>query len=232
MSLALLTINHNDALCENSRASMLHAAHRWDADFFEVTPTRPHDWNFPIAPNALKCAVFERTEYDEVLILDADVLVAASCPNPFTEFTGPELIAVANGGPRFGDLAQVKSAEAYEVKRLQERDPRFAGVAYDPKKYFNTGMMLARRAVHAEMFKLALEVCHTDHGLGWCDQTPINLAALLLQVPVRLADERWNYIHGATLGPEWQNRWRQQVHILHFAGEPGRELLIPQISWK
>jgi hypothetical protein len=226
----VLTINFNNALCENSRESMREAAGRWGAYFWEVNESS--GLRLPIAPNCHKCAVFERSSYEEVFILDADVVVSSKCPNPFDSFTNPELVAVANGGQRFGDLHQVKSAESYEVRKLRHQEPRLQDAPYDPKRYFNTGMMLARREHHAKMFKLALDVCHTDHGLGWCDQTPLNLAATKLGVNVHLADERWNYIHGRTLGPGWMDMTSKDVYIYHFAGEPGREHVIPQIKWK
>ena len=127
---------------------------------------------------------------------------------------------------------RIKGAEAYEVGKLRAGEPRVAGVRYDPNTYFNTGMMLARRAAHAEMFALALDICHTDHGLGWIDQTPLNLSARACGVDVRLAGEEWNYIHPATLGRDWRDMSRHNVWIYHFAGEPGREHVIPTVKWQ
>lgn len=231
----VLTINFNNALCDNSRESMQDAAERWDADFWEIN--EQHGPNLPIAPNAHKCVVFNyfpdwADPYEEAFILDADTIVSSRCPNPFEGFTNPELVAVRNGNHRFGDLAQVKSAEAYEVRKLKAQEPRLADVVYDPGTYFNTGMMLARRELHAELFKMALDICHTDHGLGWCDQTPINLCALKLGIPVNLVNEQWNFIHGRTIGPGWMDMTTKDVWIYHFAGEPGREHVIPHIKWK
>lgn len=245
---AILTINFNGALCDNSRRSMQAAARRWGCDFWEINEATP--WRLPMAPGAYKTAAFARSDYDEVFILDADVIVSGKCPNPFETFPltpslspsegervakpgeGSPLIAVRNGSARFGDLWQVKAAEAYEVAKLQRQDARFAGLPYSPATYFNTGMLLAKRAAHAAMFALAHEVCHVDHGLGWIDQTPLNLAALACGVPVNLVDERWNFIHGQTLGADWKDLRRHDVYVLHFAGETGREMTLPQIVWE
>jgi lipopolysaccharide biosynthesis glycosyltransferase len=229
MKRAILTINFNNALHANSRASMQASAQRWGAAFWEINETT--DWRLPVAPHAYKCAAFARSEFDEILILDADTLVSSRCPNVFENFPGSSLHAVPNGSARFGDLAQVKSAEKYEVDRLMSRDPRFAGLPYHPGTYFNTGVLLVRREFHAAMFALALEVCQVDHGLGWVDQTPLNLAALKCRVPVTLLHERWNYIHPAALGPGWEDLTKQDVYIAHFAGEPGREHVIPNVKW-
>lgn len=230
MSRVFVTVNFNNALDDNSRRSMRDAAARWDADFWEMNEDLP--FRMPTRANAYKCTVFEKSEYDEAFILDADTLVSIKCPNPFEEFTGPELIAVQNGSKRFGDLGQVKSAERWEVERLMSRDKRFSGVNYDPAFYFNTGMMVVRRNDHAGMFKLALDVCHTDHQLGWCDQTPINMACLKLGVQVRLVPEKWNYIHGKCMGDGWMDMPSKDVYVYHFAGEPGREHVIPKVKWK
>lgn len=245
MTRALLTINFNHALCDNARRSMQASARRWGATFWEINDATP--WRLPMAPNAYKTAAFLRSAFDEIFILDADMIVSARCPNPFEAFGGAgraatsdasqreacyPLIAVANGSGRFGDYGQIKGAEHYEVTKLRAQEPRLAGAAYDPNTYFNTGMMLARRAAHAAMFQLAFDVCHVDHGLGWVDQTPLNLAATKLGVPVQLADERWNYIHPVMLGRGWEDMRTKDAFIYHFAGETGREHILPTVKWE
>lgn len=230
MNRAILTVNFNNALAANSRASMQASARRWGVDFWEINEAS--GLRLPFSPGAYKTAVFERSTYDDVLILDADTVVSAAMPNPFETFEPHDLVAVPNGSARFGDLWQVKAAEANEVLILSTRDPRFAGLPYHPSTYFNTGMMLVHRAYHEEMFKLAFEVCHVDHGLGWIDQTPLNLCALKCDVSVFLAHERWNFIHPHTTGPGWENLRTRDIYVAHFAGEPGREHVIPNVRWE
>ena len=225
---ALLAINFNHVLCDNSRRSMQAACERWGAAFIEWNEaTAP---KYPIHPAALKCAVFEKTDADEALTLDADTVISSACPSPFERFDGPEFVAVINGNPeRFGDIDAIRQCEVFEWQRLQEREPALASAQYVAGRYWNSGMMLARRAYHAEMFRLALDVVHRDNGCGWVDQTVLNMAAIVTGVQVRFANESWNMIH-----PEGLPGFPRMDHgyIWHFAGSPGRENILPRIQWQ
>ena len=138
-------------------------------------------------------------------------------------------MAVANGNPsRFGDYSQIKDCERYEWGKLASEDARFDGIPWIEGEYFNSGVVLAKRCFHERMFGLALDVVQTDHGLGWNQQTPFCMAAKKLGVPVRLVDERWNFIHPLCLGPEWY----KHAYIAHMAGEPGRETVLPSLRWR
>lgn len=231
MARALLTINFNGALCDNSRRSMQAACQRWGADFWEWNESSKSGY-VPVAPNALKCWAFRRSAYDEVFILDADTLVSSSAPDPFELFSGPELIAVRNGSERFGDLSQVRSCECYEWEKLLAQEGRLAGAKYIEGSYWNTGMILARRKNHEAMFRLASEVALIDHGLGWVDQTPLNMAAIIAGVNVNLVSESWNYIHPYMLGAEWMDMTKfPDVYVYHGAGEPSRIVWLPNVKW-
>jgi hypothetical protein len=227
---ALLTINFNHALCSNSRASMEAAAERWSAKFLEIDEScNP---GIRVSPAALKCFCFELSSANEFFILDADTVVSAECPNPFETFSGPELIAVANGSERFGDLCQIRSCEEYEWNKLKAEEPRLSNAFRIPGQYFNTGMMLVKRAHHKACFDLIADIVKTDHGLGWNDQTPINMAVRALGIKVRLVDEKFNYIHPMMLGGGWLKMKSTGACIYHGAGEPGRELWLPRIIWQ
>jgi hypothetical protein len=233
MTRALLVVNFNNALCGNSRASMQAACQRWDAEFVELDEAFfAHRPKPAVSPAALKCFCFDLTDAEEIFILDADVVVSEACPNPFETFPGPELVAVQNGSERFGDLWQIRSCERYEWDKLSREDVRFADVPYWVGRYFNTGMMLVRRAHHKELFELIRDVVQTDHGLGWNDQTPINAAVAKLRIPLRLTDERWNFIHPCMLGGGWANMISTGVWIYHGAGEPDRIGWLPVIKWQ
>ena len=227
MRRGLLTVNFNNFLCANSRDSMHAACDRWGIEFCEWNEqTAPR---YAVSPACLPAAAFADTPFDEVLILDADTLMSINCPNPFEEFPGPELITVQNGNPeRFGDYWAIKNCERYEWNKLASEDDRFAGLPWVDGEYFNSGVVLAKRRHHESMFALALSVVQVDHGLGWNQQTPFNMAARKLGVPVRLVDERWNLIHGLFLG----NEWYRQAHIIHFAGETNRERILPTLPWR
>jgi hypothetical protein len=209
---------------------MQAAADRWGATFLEINEgCNP---GIPVSPAALKCFCFQLSGADEFFILDADVVVSAQCPNPFETFIGPELVAVQNGSARFGDLPQIRGCECFEWEKLKREEPRLAQCVYTPGIYFNTGMILARRAHHKEMFDLIADIVKTDHGLGWNDQTPINMCALACGVKVRLASERFNYIHPCMLGGGWMNMNSTGTWIYHGAGEPDRINWLPKVIWK
>lgn len=230
---AILTINMNGALCENSRASMQAAAQRWGADYVEVDESFFFEKPGPaVSPAALKCFCFELTDHDAYFVLDADTLVSAECPNPFVVFPGPELVVVPNGSARFPDLLQIMGCEVYEWNKLLAEEPRLAGAQYRPGMYFNTGMMLLKRSAHEEMFRLVSDIVKVDHGLGWNDQTPINMAAMAKGVSVWRVDERWNYIHPSTLGGGWRKMSSTGKYVYHGAGEPGRNEWLNRVDWQ
>lgn len=209
---------------------MQAAAERWGANFLEINEGM--NPGIPVSPASLKCFCFRLSGADEFFILDADTVVSSQCPNPFETFTGPELVAVPNGSDRFGDLWAIRSCEAFEWNKLQREEPRVAGAVYSQGQYFNTGMMVVRRLYHEALFELISDIVQVDHGLGWCDQTPIVASAAALGSPVRLVGEEWNFIHPCVLGPNWLSMRATGKFIYHFAGEPGREHVLPTVAWQ
>lgn len=230
MKRTLLTINFNRALCDNSRDSMKAAASRWGADYLEISEGM--NPGYKVSPAALKCFCMELSDADEFFILDADTVISALCPSPFETFSGPELIAVQNGSQRFHDLPQIRACEAYEWAKLQQEEPRLKVVPYYVGYYFNSGMMLVKRAHHKEMFNLIADIVQTDHGLGWNDQTPINMCAALMGIVVNLVPEIWNFIHPSVLGTHWLDMSKTGAYVYHGAGEPARIKWLPEVIWE
>lgn len=232
MKRALLTVNFNNALCENSRASMKAACSRWCADFIELNEGFfENRWKPKVSPATLKCFCFEFCNHDEFFILDADTVVSSQCPNCFETFNWPEVVAVRNGSLRFVDLWQIRSCEEYEWQKLREEEPRLADVIYTPGTYWNSGMMLVKRQYHKEMFDLVSDIVQTDHSLGWNDQTPLNMCALACGIKTFYAPEQWNYIHPCMLGGDWLNMKATGTFIYHGAGEPNRINWLPRVIW-
>jgi len=234
MRRALLVVDFNNALCANSRASMQAAAARWGAEYLEINEAFFTDRQKPkVSPAALKCFCFELSDADEFFILDADIVVSGLCPNPFEWWADrPELVAVRNGSARFGDLGAIRNCERYEWNKLLNEEPRLAGAPYIEGQYFNTGMMLVRRRYHKGVFELISDIVQTDHGLGWNDQTPIVASIAKLNIAVRLADERWNWIHPGQIMGDWMDMRKTGAYIYHGAGEPGRNDWLPKIIWQ
>lgn len=232
-SRVILTVNFNQALCDNSRDSMKAAAARWGAEFVEFNEEYFSDGRPAVSPASLKCFCMTfLPEMEEFFILDADIVVSSLCPNPFDEFDDRRFIAVANGSGRFADLWQIRSCEQYEWGKLAAEEPRVAGTVYQAGAYWNSGMMLAKCRYHKEMFDLVSDIVQTDHGLGWNDQTPLNMSALACGIEIGYAPESWNYIHPYMLGDGWGDMANfPAIYIYHGAGEPDRINWLPVIKW-
>ena len=230
MKTALLTANYNDILCQNVRESFQHAADRWGAEYVEATRE-----NHPVKlhPATAKLEAFDICDADAVFIIDADAIIRSDCPNPF-EVLPKGHFSVVGLSPRVDPGGDILSCgNDYEWGLMLA----LPGVEYMPAdgwNYFNSGVMLAYREQHKAAMDLAYSICRIPNALGWIDQTPINYACKRLGVDVHWADERWNFIHGGTLGKDWMTMHAYQpgAWIYHFAGECGREHVLPLIAWK
>lgn len=220
MTRALVVVNYSNVLAQNAKDAMVDACARWHADYFEMNERTLRKID-NMHPAAMKTAVFRLLPYDEVFSLGADTLVSEECPSPFEAFPDPAFLYVVRDCSPHG-------CQDYEWKKLIDQEPHLA-CPQNHDTYFNSGMMLARRAAHAGMFDQAFEISSTDHGLGWVDQTPLNVAAVLQGVQVRFIDERWNDIRsaGAFIGMR-----RGGPYIVHFAGCPGREERLKTLPWR
>jgi hypothetical protein len=100
------------------------------------------------------------------------------------------------------------------------------------ERYFNTGMFLVRRKYHEAMLNFACDICREDFKCSWSDQTPINLAAILEGVKVRLVDERWNFLSVQRF-PQFMNigEHPEGPFVLHGAGDPSRERWLHEVKW-
>lgn len=243
---ALLTINYNNALAENSRASMEAACGRWRCDFIEYTGGGK---NHPVhSPAAMKTLAFKELapQHERLLILDADTVIRSDTPSPFAEFNSNHFYAVENGGPRFGDNSGIQHSEQHEWNKVEQflTSNVHWKAALRPMPpwrkcipYFNTGMMLACRHLHEGVFETAERLCRHDFSSGWHEQTPLNMVMAWRACADRMRplvftalDETWNYIHPELcLGPDWR---QMQKYIYHFAGTPNRHLIIPEVKWQ
>jgi lipopolysaccharide biosynthesis glycosyltransferase len=220
---ALITVNYGNFLKLNARRSMEAAANRWGVEFFEFSEDTLPKW-LDRAPNAMKTTVFYTTDYDEVMIVDADVIISSHCPNPFDAFPdAKQFVAVMDQSPH---SCQASSWQKHITKRPELNQP------LNHNRYFNSGVMLARRSSHEAMFNRACEICREDFGCSWSDQTPLNLAALLENVRVNLVDERWNYLAVQRFANFMEiGSHPEGPYILHGAGDPSRERWLNEVRW-
>jgi hypothetical protein len=232
MRRSILVINFEDKIinpriCDNTRASIMDACDRWGCDFIEIGH---HNWKLTLAPAATKTEIFSGIEGDEVLILDSDLIISSTAPNPFEEFPKDCMTVIANATPRHPQYTTVKQIELQEWTLVEAE---FGPAPYVPADYFNTGVMMVRKELHAEVMKMALEMhkvcCQKNIGLNWVDQTLINYATKKLRVKMNVVDDSWNYVFPTDLGPDWLN---MKKYIYHLAGIPARNELLPLIHWK
>ena len=221
---ALVTVNYSNFMAANTRASMLAAAARWGCDFWEMNEQTLPKWP-DRAPNAMKTTVFRTGAYEEMIIVDADTIISACCPNPFEEFPDEqEFIAVRDRSPY---ECQQSSWSRHVTKRPDLNSP------LDSARYFNTGMFVVRRKAHEEMMNFACDICREDFGCSWSDQTPINLAAILKGVKVKLVDERWNFLAVQRFAQFMEiGHHPEGPYILHGAGDPDRIHWLHTVKWQ
>lgn len=231
MSRSILIINYetegvNPRLCANSRASVMRAVRDWNCSFTEINHS-----NHPLtlAPAATKTELFSNIPGDEVLVLDSDVVIRQDCPNPFEYFPEDCMTVVQNTSHRFGEYGIIKQIEVEEWAKVEAE---FGPASYDTNAYFNSGMMVVRKDLHAEVFKMAMNMhiilSQKAIGLGWVDQTLFNYATRKLGIKMHMADETWNFVHPEQL-PDWTN---MQKYIYHFAGTPDRNQKMPLMNWQ
>lgn len=235
----VFVVNKGEMLRPNSRASITAAAVRWQAEFMEVTewrnPLHPACWKteaFTIAAERLaermaSPAVSEgepfapAVERTRLFILDADVVVSAKCPNPFTTFQEGRLVVVSD---RQSYCPARDKAEVDEVEIV-------TGMRTLYPDYFNSGVILATQDWHEQFFLRAADLCERNRHLCWHDQTPFNVAAQVGQ-PLAYADREWNYLNPAGSVRNWTEMGTTGIHIYHFAGNPDRKSHIDMVRWE
>ena len=240
---AMMVVNFNNVLLPNARASMVSACERWGVYFKEVTP---ENWRSVNSPPSIKSEAFMilPANVEDVMILDADTVVSEWCPNPFTTFDQPdELVAVVNNRVEFGDTAGILAAERQEWGKCQQYfrtkmasgGSKMESLQHGDQPYFNTGMVIARRAHHEGLFTMAYELCLANLGLGWGEQTPLNYYAAAMGTRMHYAPPAWNLIHADhLLHGDWLNMAGHPAapFIYHFAGTSQREKKIAAVRWK
>jgi hypothetical protein len=227
MKRAVFTANYNDILCENVRQSFQHAADRWGAEYVEATeenhPVRLH-------PATVKLEPFMLTDADAVFIIDADAVISSRCPNPFAVMP-EEQFSVVGLSKRIDPDGQLAWCGNVFEWGMVNALPGIEPVPSDGWSYFNSGMMLAWRTTCMPAMALAHEMCRIPNRCGWIEQTFINWTLKKLSVPMHYADERWNFIHPQTLGPNWRDMNAVGGWVYHGAGEPDRLHWLPETKW-
>lgn len=232
MNKSILVINYetpgiNPRLCQNSRDSMLAACSRWGANLVTVGH---NELPLTMAPAAMKTELFNLIPGEQVLVLDSDIVISEETPSPWDTFPDSCMTVVQNAFPTHGQFQQVKFLECEEWSKVCSV---FGEVEYLSHKYYNTGFMLVRKDLHAQVFSMAkeihLELSKRGIGLGWCDQTCINYASAKLGIDMCYAADTWNHL---TLFDSYPQYLDMSKYIYHFAGNPARNEIMPKVRWR
>jgi hypothetical protein len=176
--------------------------------------------------------VFSITDADVAFIIDCDAIISSQAPNPFDSLPDNKFSAVGLS-PRIdpdGHLQWLGVGHEWTDKLLI-----LPGVEYVPSdgwRYFNSGVMLAYKALHQEAMDLAFKICHIPNQMGWIEQTPIQYALKKLGCPVFYAPEEWNFIHPMTMGSNFLDMKSTGVYVYHGAGDPSRMDWLAKVRWQ
>lgn len=222
MKHTIFVSNYFNFLRENVRQSFLDAALRWNCDYVEIT-----EHKFPVIyhPGAVKLTAFTLCpEADRILIIDADAVIAQSCPSPFDQFEGKSFVVVKNQQAHFPPMYLRVNPDLMneDLMRIYERYPRLE--TFDLSGFFNTGVVLADRSCQAA-FDHALDIFLHTPQLQFLDQSPLNYAMALSGIEITYAEPTWNYQF-----PRVGQIMSQ--YIYHFAGLPNRYAVLETINWK
>jgi len=211
----LVTINVNDVLTDNARASFVSASRRWGCDFLECRNTR----NPELHPSFNKILVAtELKRYNQVCCLDADMVVRGDTPSPFAYF--PER-SCFYGAP---DL-QPQTREFHEQIRQYIHLPYYRewesrlGMGVDWERFLanpiNTGFMVYDPKIMAEFFDTLVACLPHRCSNSLVEQALINYLLLARYGErLRLLSNDWNYLNP----PEQQGQLPMLAWIYHFTG--------------
>lgn len=208
---AIATLNvGGQSLHPASRESFEAAADRWGAELVIFTE--------PMAPIHIwwqkTYAISYLQSYDQVLQLDADMLIAADCPPPWS-LSRPDRLGVCRDIQHRRQLQWIHWLhEQYDswYKILQSPPLR-------PAQCLNAGLLLYWPARMIPWFRLWRAIGAGQHfppwGLG--DQGILCLLAAQHGLPIHLLPNRWNLVHAGThFRPDLPRRMRGTIY--HFCG--------------
>lgn len=224
MKTAIFVVNTNEALGANAQESLMSARDRWQTPLVVCG-----NHTSTLHPACWKTMAFEIVEkasgpVERLLILDADLVVSAECPNPF-ELFGPEQLVVVSDRQTHNPARDKAETDEWQI---------VTGQRLIPPAYFNSGMMLASREHHGALFAQAAGLCERFPHLCWHDQTPFNVAVYQYQNDLRVfyADDRWNFHNPAERVRHWQSMNQNRKYVYHFPGNPDRQRQIQEVNWR
>jgi len=228
--------------------SLRHAAHRWGADFLELTSNRTIDKLSeltPLSQTRLRMMI-DFTDYDKVLIIDPDTVINTKSPNIFDELS-PEydLAVVMDGNPgRF---------ENYDFKG-NHVDPFVARPGMELFKnhilnfdertyinnYFNNGVFLYRpKKIYSHTIKMINLISEYPEYISSINQTAFvhqnltNAWFIFSDINIKKLDNTWNWI-APDINLEFDMfLGEMKPNIYHFCGtDMSKERLETYDRWR
>lgn len=143
-------------------------------------------------------------EYDRILSIDSDILVAPNCPNVF------EIVPETHIGTVFEDVGSRQDHRRMLIKQVQQR---WGNVKWS-EGYINTGFFVVSKC-HSDIFS-------TNNGIVWNDfgYDDVHLGYMLHKFghPVFQLPFQWN--HMTMFSEEWnEHADRLQSYVIHYAGK-------------
>jgi hypothetical protein len=178
-------------------------AKKWGADF-EVLSHLVEDAEGPgkYHYRIFKVADFLKT-YDQVLHIDADVIINKGTPNPFPLYSEPEVCSV------FEDFGTRKKDRIQRVKKAEDR---WGSVGFS-RGYINTGFFLANKGSE-DIFQKVNGEYWSDFGY---DDVHLRYNILKYKKNLQQLGEWWN--HMTMFSEPWNfSKDRFASFILHYAG--------------
>lgn len=225
---AIITFDTKGTMSDDTRNSMVSAAERWEADFFEVRES-----DAPFAHQGLKMCAFDFCDHDRLLIIDADTIMRHDVPNLFDLVPEDQYGATKNNQAHHPGvylhqnpiLAKMQIESIVDSGRLV--NPERLHVDWLAQNFFNSGVTVVHRQHHALVLSYAFNLFTSVTELSWWDQMALNVAVQVL-LPDGYYDfgSNWNYMFP-------QDRNKMSAYIYHFAGDPGRYTVLDGgINWQ
>jgi len=218
---AMLVINTNKVMSENTRLSMKDACNRWDCDFVEIT-----EHISPRHHASLKLKAFDFCPHNRILVIDSDTCISRNAPNLFALTTVGSFYAVKNQQPHYPTaynqnvgIAEVDIRKILGAGKINTT----LDITHVSQNFFNSGVVVVSRN-HEEVLSLAYYLFVSVPMLQWWDQIPLNIAAFTILGGYNDLGSSWNYQFP-------QNKSIVMQNIYHFAGDPSRYDILKTIKW-
>lgn len=229
----IIVINIHNNICENVLSSHIHAANRWGCkylleheSYISMKSCYP-SWN--------KLGILldsQYNTYDNILILDSDILININAPNPFHIADQNKFNVVRDSHYEFIDndvklYDYIKDFITPHYEYLKKHDTR-VNFSYI-KNYFNSGMMIYSPKMTNINENKYINIINESiqNGSSHREQGLINYI-IQQEMPINFLETTWNITN-----PDLSNS-TMGGHMYHFTGDNWHYLkeAVKTYDWK